>query len=206
MRCFVVKLIKKVIRNVGLILFASTIFVAYFYFVKHVTSSMDTEWAVRGQFGDMFGALNTVFSCLAIGGVIYTINRQRKDAYLRIKPLLDIEPLLIQDGYKLLVKNIGYGAAINIEFEPLPLHHDFPLVYKSNRIGSLGVGETKVLEVLDYVENELVDKMMNAHLDPQYANRELKINIVFEDLEFKKITQEFKLGLREMKMTMTKYK
>ena len=31
------------------------------------------NWSERGQFGDMFGALNTLFSGFAFGGVIYAL-------------------------------------------------------------------------------------------------------------------------------------
>jgi hypothetical protein len=41
-------------------------------------SLVDT-WDHRGQFGDMFGALNAVFSGLAFAGVIYAIMLQREE-------------------------------------------------------------------------------------------------------------------------------
>lgn len=31
------------------------------------------DWPARGQFGDMFGAINALFSGLALGGVIYAV-------------------------------------------------------------------------------------------------------------------------------------
>ena len=38
-----------------------------------------SEWTQRGQFGDMFGAVNSLFSGLAFGGVVIAIFLQRKD-------------------------------------------------------------------------------------------------------------------------------
>ena len=39
----------------------------------------DGEWTTRGQIGDMFGAVNALFSGLAFAGIIYTILLQREE-------------------------------------------------------------------------------------------------------------------------------
>ncbi|GAB6906013.1 hypothetical protein DESC_820035 [Desulfosarcina cetonica] len=41
------------------------------------------DWNVRGIFGDMFGAINSLFAGLALGGIIYTIMLQRKELELQ---------------------------------------------------------------------------------------------------------------------------
>lgn len=41
------------------------------------------SWDVRGQFGDMFGAVNTLFSGLAFASLIYSLSLQRKDLGLQ---------------------------------------------------------------------------------------------------------------------------
>ncbi len=41
------------------------------------------DWATRGQFGDVFGAANTLFSGLAFAGLIYAILLQREDLALQ---------------------------------------------------------------------------------------------------------------------------
>jgi hypothetical protein len=53
---------------------------AFWYFV--VNSSL-AGWPERGLFGDMFGALNALFSGLAFAGVIYTILLQRTELELQ---------------------------------------------------------------------------------------------------------------------------
>ena len=45
------------------------------------------DWNKRGQFGDMFGALNAFFSALALAGVIYAILLQRQDLKLQREEL-----------------------------------------------------------------------------------------------------------------------
>jgi len=48
----------------------------------------DSEpWAHRGQFGDMFGAINALFSGFAFGGIILTILLQRQELKLQRKEL-----------------------------------------------------------------------------------------------------------------------
>jgi len=44
-------------------------------------------WTERGQFGDMFGIVNTLFSGLAFAGVIYAILLQREDLALQREEL-----------------------------------------------------------------------------------------------------------------------
>src|SRR5687767_11829025 len=41
------------------------------------------SWARRGQFGDMFGAINALFSGLAFAGIIITIMMQRDELELQ---------------------------------------------------------------------------------------------------------------------------
>lgn len=45
------------------------------------------DWAVRGQFGDMFGAVNSLFSGLAFAGLIITLIYQRNDLDLQRKAI-----------------------------------------------------------------------------------------------------------------------
>ena len=46
------------------------------------------SWADRGTFGDMFGAVNSLFSGLAFAGIIYAIFLQRKELELQRKELV----------------------------------------------------------------------------------------------------------------------
>lgn len=41
------------------------------------------DWPTRGQFGDLFGAVNATFSGLAFAGLIYAILLQREDLQLQ---------------------------------------------------------------------------------------------------------------------------
>lgn len=45
------------------------------------------DWPTRGQFGDVFGAVNALFSGLAFAGLIYTVFLQREELSLQRKEL-----------------------------------------------------------------------------------------------------------------------
>lgn len=45
------------------------------------------DWTTRGLFGDMFGAVNALFSGLAFAGVLYTIALQREELQLQRREL-----------------------------------------------------------------------------------------------------------------------
>jgi len=47
-----------------------------------VCASFDS-WAERGQFGDLFGSINALFSGLALAGIIYTIYLQKQELSLQ---------------------------------------------------------------------------------------------------------------------------
>lgn len=63
-------------------------FVAFFLFIIIVSVQVAgglliynsfSSWPIRGTFGDMFGAINALFSGLAFAGVIYAIMLQRME-------------------------------------------------------------------------------------------------------------------------------
>lgn len=45
------------------------------------------DWPTRGQFGDVFGAVNALFSGLAFAGLIYTVFLQREELGLQRREL-----------------------------------------------------------------------------------------------------------------------
>lgn len=45
-------------------------------------------WALRGQFGDMFGAVNALFSGLAFAGVIIAVILQKRELALQRRELI----------------------------------------------------------------------------------------------------------------------
>jgi hypothetical protein len=52
-------------------------------------STENTAWVQRGQFGDLFGSVNALFSGLAFAGIIITIFLQKEELALQRKELRD---------------------------------------------------------------------------------------------------------------------
>jgi signal transduction histidine kinase len=62
---------------ISVIVIAVQIFVGYLVYLKF------SNWNERADFGEMFGAVNTLFSGLAFAGVIYAVFLQRRELELQ---------------------------------------------------------------------------------------------------------------------------
>ena len=58
------------------------IIIIWLFTLIGVYASFD-NWAERGQFGDLFGSINALFSGLALAGIIYTIYLQKQELSLQ---------------------------------------------------------------------------------------------------------------------------
>lgn len=74
--------------------------------------------ARKGQFGDSFGAINSLFSGLALAGIIYTIYLQKKELSLQRKELSDT-----REEFKTQNKTLSLQRFENTFFHLLQLHH-----------------------------------------------------------------------------------
>jgi len=57
--------------------------------VNWCTTDYRNRWAIRGQFGDMFGAVNALFSGLAFAGLIITITQQNRALQLQQDEIIE---------------------------------------------------------------------------------------------------------------------
>jgi hypothetical protein len=73
----------------------------------------------RGTFGDMFGAVNALFSGLAFAGIIYTILLQRQELELQRRELAETRKEL--EGQKLQLERQAFENAF---FQMLTLHNE----------------------------------------------------------------------------------
>ena len=71
---------KKFIKIVGIVLALQLTGAIIIYWIL-------PDWSSRGTFGDMFGAINTFFSGIALAGIIYTIFLQHKELGLQREEL-----------------------------------------------------------------------------------------------------------------------
>jgi len=74
------------------------------------------DWSHRGQFGDMFGGLNALFSGLAFAGVICTILLQGKELKLQMEEIKE-QRIATQDSARALamqVEAMGVASKLNV--------------------------------------------------------------------------------------------
>jgi hypothetical protein len=67
-----------VVASLALVAWAAYLFIAPKFF---------PDWTSRGQFGDMFGALNALFSAIAFAALVYTMILQKAELRLQRKEL-----------------------------------------------------------------------------------------------------------------------
>lgn len=77
-----------------------------------------SDWTTRGTFGDSFGAINSLFSGLALGGIIYTIFLQKKELSLQRKELKNT-----RKEFTIQNKTLRLQRFENTFFNLLSLHH-----------------------------------------------------------------------------------
>ena len=123
-----------------------------------VISGQFTNWGDRGTFGDMFGAVNTLFSGLAFSGIIYTIFLQGKELELQREELAMTRAELAKaaDAQNHQAKLMLHSAKINAVSSKLDTYTTL-LVNKRTVPGSEVGSRTNVGEALKELE-ELVGK------------------------------------------------
>lgn len=65
--------------NISKLIILTTIVILLWGFSGYLTYKLIPGWSDRGTFGDMFGAINGLFSGLAFAALIYTIILQRQE-------------------------------------------------------------------------------------------------------------------------------
>jgi len=79
------------------------------------STGVQDPWPQRGQFGDMFGALNTLFSGMALAGVVATLLMQRHDLKLQEKAMADARAASREQTDIALQTALLQALATNIE-------------------------------------------------------------------------------------------
>ncbi len=103
--------LKGLIKLVGIIflIWLSSWLIIWFYF---------KSWDNSAPFGDSFGAINSLFSGLALGGIIYTILLQKKELALQRAELRET-----REEFRIQNKTLRLQRFENTFFNLLTLHH-----------------------------------------------------------------------------------
>lgn len=165
------------------------------------------DWTKSGSLGDTFGILNALLSSIGTIGIIYTLYIQNKTIKsqdqilelqaqtleLSIKPLLEIKSKRVESNFILVVRNIGNGTAINIEFPPaISSFTSYRTLtdYTFNLIRDAEVEvEIGVFDVNGKIFTPIFDVVSES-----FPNPTIDLIVEYQDVNFKKWKQKFKFG------------
>lgn len=188
-------------------LICSFVLLLYLSFWLFMFLSYD-DWTKSGSLGDTFGILNALLSSIGTIGIIYTLyiqnqtiksqdrtlELQAKTLELSIKPLLEIKFEKREENiFTILVRNIGNGTAINIQFPPAISSftsyrtlncHTFNLIRDAEgkvEIGVFDVSGKNFIPIYDVVAES-------------FPNPTIDLIIEYQDVNFNELKQKFQIG------------
>ena len=145
---------KKAFYSLGLII----IMISIIYFIVVLFLYKDSPPSV-GEFGDLFGGLNTLFSGLAFAGVIITVYMQMEE--LKLTRVVMEESLIEQKDSREAFQNQLESMNVANTLETLKYYANIP-----------GVGKNKVLisnQIIKYLTNSILcDKKYKNALEPEF--------------------------------------
>lgn len=118
----------------------------------NIPQNSDGTWSNRGQFGDMFGAVNALFSGCAFAGIIITILLQREELSLQRKELRDTRAEFAQQNKTLKLQRFETTF-----FNLLTLHNDLTAKLKYSNAKLEG--------------REVFQHLISAEFDPHFFGK-----------------------------------
>lgn len=159
-------------RLLGLYILLGVVFVCWvvsMFVIKWIFN----DWNHRGMFGDSFGAINSLFSGLALGGIIYTIFLQKKELALQREELRET-----RNEFKVQNVTLRLQRFENTFFSLLTLHHQI--------VDSIG---------LDIQKEKLSEKHSNHPVETAHYDRViLRGRDVFKNL-YDELSEPLQMGL-----------
>jgi len=106
---------------------------------------------------------------------------------------------LVDDHFE--VSNLGHGVALNIRIKPIEVDQaEQILIQFPDSIPTLNPGETMRIIAESFKKKAPAGDFFLAHLDPNYANRELVVEVKFQSIDFREYLTKEKIlpGKREI--------
>lgn len=108
-----------------------------------------------------------------------TASSQRE---IQLRPFVVLE---LKDK-KFLVTNVGSGVAVNVRVNEVTVDEEFKITVRFSRsLSILRPGEASIIEGESFKDGESAGDFFLAHLDTEYANREIDVRVEFQNVEMK---------------------
>lgn len=99
------------------------------------------------------------------------------------------------------VTNLGGGVALNVRIDEVVVDKAFQITIRfPESIAVLRPGETQAVRAESFKEGQSTDDFFLAHLDTQYANRELDVKIQFQNVEMQSYSISERVGPGQLYM------
>jgi hypothetical protein len=122
----------------------------------------------RGQFGDMFGAVNALFSGLAFGGIILTILLQKEELRLQRKELT-LQRTEMQETRKEFIeqnKNLRIQRFENTFFNMISIHHELVEALKTS--DGKQTGRQVFMDIINAWNSNLYEGKIQDYVDDYF--------------------------------------
>ncbi len=84
------------------------------------------------------------------------------------------------------VANLGVGVALNVKINEVTIDKEFEITVRfPEGIALLRPGETQPVEAESFKKGKSAGDFYLAHLDKEYANREIEVRVEFQNVEMK---------------------
>ncbi|RJP79505.1 MAG: hypothetical protein C4522_10375 [Desulfobacteraceae bacterium] len=121
----------------------------------------------------------------------YTIETQllrkesQKQTEIQIRPFVIVE----LKNRKFYLKNLGHGPALNVKIRPVQVSSEESIIIKfGETVPTINPGETIELKVEGFHHGNPTGDFFTAHLNPEYANRNLSIFIDYQNIDLVQYT------------------
>ena len=98
--------------------------------------------------------------------------------------------------------NLGVGVALNVKINDVTIDKDLEVTVRfPERIAMLRPGETQQVQAESFKKGKSAGDFFLAHLDKEYANREIEVKIDFQNVEMKSysVSEQVVPGQLQMK-------
>ncbi len=139
-----------------------------------------TEWTARQTWAVILTGLAIIWYTWETTLLRRATFAQRE---LQLRPLVLLEPK--KDG-GFYAHNVGYGPALNVSFDDVTIDETEDIVVRfRDTIYMIEAGKAANVSAETFKKGKPAGDFFLAHLDPQYANRDLRLRVKFHNAEMR---------------------